>query len=436
MSELTFFILVNDEGESLLRCLQSLKNLPAKIILAVTGTSEALPDLRQFEAEKVYLPWEEDFSQARNRVLDLVATPWVGYLDADEALAPGSAARIAALLEAGRADAYYCSIKNLLPDQVLWHRGLRLWRHRPEHRFQGIIHEQIAPAIKGAGGSIQEGGFEIWHYGYLDAARQKDKARRNLKLCQKALLEEPGNTFMAYNLGLTYAQLKQTARAKNLLRAVTEKAAGEAEFLPSLYRTLVICCQETGEHTEAIQVADQGLTLFPWYAELYYLKALSLKECGRPWEAWEVLGRMPAKIKPGYPLSDGIPGHRTDALQAFCLRALGNWPRAAEAAFRALAAVPGNSEYLNLTLQCLKGVRSAADLPPVPPEVDPQDLETLGNNLLAGGFPEQALYLSNSCARLDSAKFKARVLKELAHQVLDDGVKRFGSLEGLERLNQ
>ena len=76
------------------------------------------------------------------------AGDWLMYLDADEVLVREDAERLRALTGRTWREAFYLAETNhtgeLEDGTAVTHSALRVFRNRPEYRFEGRLHEQIA----------------------------------------------------------------------------------------------------------------------------------------------------------------------------------------------------------------------------------------------------------------------------------------------------
>ncbi|MFD1904218.1 glycosyltransferase family 2 protein [Paenibacillus rhizoplanae] len=113
-------MIVRNEAQHLEQCLLSVQGRVSEIIIADTGSEDnSMAIARRFGARVIRLPWEHDFSKARNHTLQLASYGWILVLDADEALADWKLDDLQSLLESERADGYF------LPFYPLCGGGLR-----------------------------------------------------------------------------------------------------------------------------------------------------------------------------------------------------------------------------------------------------------------------------------------------------------------------
>src|ERR1700689_5331380 len=92
-------MIVKDEESTLARCLETVRSIVDEIVIADTGSTDATVQIaRSYRARVVDVPWEHDFSKARNAALRHGRCDWVLFLDADELLDPVEAKEIAMLV--------------------------------------------------------------------------------------------------------------------------------------------------------------------------------------------------------------------------------------------------------------------------------------------------------------------------------------------------
>jgi tetratricopeptide (TPR) repeat protein len=222
---LSVCLIVKDEEQNLPRVLRSVRGVADEIIVVDTGSGDASVEVARAEgARVVFHPWSGDFSAARNRALDEAAGDWVLMLDADEELTPTAAAALPGLLARPKAHGYLLTLINVYPDGGRTRAPvLRLFRRDRRYRYQFRIHEQIAPAIAGAGGSVASSNLEVLHYGYSEAEdRRKDRRARNLTALRREIEERPERGDLWYYLGAEYVKLLRLDEAASCLRRKIE----------------------------------------------------------------------------------------------------------------------------------------------------------------------------------------------------------------------
>jgi len=194
------------------RCLAAVAAAVDEIVIVDTGSSDRTIEIAlSFGARVVEHEWTGSFAEARNRSFDAASGDWLMYLDADEVLVREDAAMLRALTGRTWREAFYLSETNYTGDlddgSAVTHNALRVFRNRPEYRFEGRLHEQIAQCLPGyLPERLEATGIRVEHYGYLGAVRDsREKSRRNIELLRLQQAESPPTPFLHYNLGSEYA---------------------------------------------------------------------------------------------------------------------------------------------------------------------------------------------------------------------------------------
>jgi len=221
-------MIVRNGGQDLSRCLESVRGIVDEIVIADTGSTDGSVAVAQsFGATVISIPWENDFAAARNSALQHTSADWVLVLDADEQLDTQAQAQIADALRSPDADGYVITIRNYVHSltERLWdkaalvndgrlarasefagyleHENVRLFRNKPEIKFEGRIHETVGTGIERRGGKLGRANFSIHHFGFVASAERK--AEKNLfyrELGRQKIKDTPGNAQAHFELGL------------------------------------------------------------------------------------------------------------------------------------------------------------------------------------------------------------------------------------------
>ncbi len=215
MSSLGVVMIVKDEEDCLAECLESVRAIADEIIIGDTGsTDRSLAICRQFGARVLEVPWNDDFSRARNTVLAAATTDWLLHLDADEVVDPAGAKRIRAIVDADGfgADAVEVTLANYCDTPRAWRwvpvepddpaaRGasgyiatdlLRLFRNGCAFEYREAVHENITESVLEHGGKVRREPIIIHHYGYATSPESSAaKAAFYLDLARKKVVTRP-----------------------------------------------------------------------------------------------------------------------------------------------------------------------------------------------------------------------------------------------------
>lgn len=293
---LSLVMIVRDEEEMLPGCLEPLAPVVDEIVVVDTGSSDRTREIAaSFGARVIDFPWSSSFADARNASLDAATGDWVMYVDADEHLVPEDAAQLRDLLGKTWREAFYVVETNYTGGDesgaAVAHSALRIWRNRPEYRFEGRIHEQITPSMP----TYLPERFEVTqvrlrHFGYLKSRiNARGKSQRNIELLEREARESP-TPFTWYNLGSEHLALGDARRARSYLdrawNAVrTEPDWHQRGYAPLLTRRTVTARRESGDLEAAREAIREGLAVYPRHTDLLFELALTERADGKLDEA-------------------------------------------------------------------------------------------------------------------------------------------------------
>lgn len=216
MSKISFALIVKNGGEGLRKCLASIHPIADEILIVDTGsTDNSLEIAQQFEAKVFNLKWPDHFAEARNRSLEQCTGDWIFVIDADESLDENSRNEIKHAIQRTNIDGFYILTRNYTNNFLRadftacrdiegfsgWtpSHKTRLFRNKPEYRFQGRIHEVIDKSILDAGGRIDECNIIVHHFGGDQCSKEKIDLYK--KLTELKVKEDPNNPMGYYELG-------------------------------------------------------------------------------------------------------------------------------------------------------------------------------------------------------------------------------------------
>jgi glycosyltransferase involved in cell wall biosynthesis len=291
---LSLCMIVRDEEEMLPRCLAAIRDAVDEIVVVDTGSTDRTIEIaRSFGARVIEHAWTGSFAEARNVSFDAATGDWVMYLDADEVLVAGDAERLRAVTTRTWREAFYLVETNFTGElgdgTAVTHNALRVFRNRPEYRFEGRIHEQVAHRLPGGlPERLEVTDVRVEHYGYLGVVREaREKARRNIELLERQRDEgEEDSAFLEFNLGSEYAASGENERALrsfeiawDALREREDRAA--YGFVPSLLSRLVRARRINDRPEQALELAGEALELLPGFTDLVYEQAQAARDLGR-----------------------------------------------------------------------------------------------------------------------------------------------------------
>ncbi|WP_405173356.1 glycosyltransferase [Paenibacillus sp. FSL H8-0260] len=335
--DITLCMIIKNEANHLEKCLSSVRGLVSEIIIADTGSEDNSKEIAQrFGAKIIDIPWENDFSKARNISLEYATSAWVLVLDADEAVDHWSEELLQPLLGAEYIHGYWLPIIHYVGEipeaDFVTDHVCRLFKNDKRIIFRGSIHEEIASSIwELPAGEIAYADLRIFHYGYLeDELLRKNKYNRNLALINRGLRLQPNHLFLRYALGAEYYQQGQYKEAAEILLPLLTDAPAPSGYVSDIYLKTAYALQLCGRKQEAEEVFRMGSGLFPDFTDLLESYALLLLEQGKLSSAKHFLENalQSGNTAHKYPSSSGSGTYRTELLAGRVCEKLYQYPDA------------------------------------------------------------------------------------------------------------
>lgn len=277
---LSLCMIVKNEEHYLSRCLESVRGLVDEMIVVDTGSTDRTAEVAVSYGARVFnVPWQDDFSRARNNSLELARGEWILILDADESIASRDHERIRAWLQRDDLNAVTALQRHYLPSATVvgWQPGpggyeegepysgfvdvtcRRLFRNRPSLKFRNRVHEELVSVDPRQRLAQASGDWVIHHFGKAgshDLLRAKAEAYLRIGLLKVS--DDPRDPRAHYELGLQYAELRNWDAS---IPCFERALALEPGFRDSQLH-LAICHRQRGDHRkalEALSVAERTL---------------------------------------------------------------------------------------------------------------------------------------------------------------------------------
>ena len=205
-AQLSIGMIFKNESRCLERCLQSLQPLrravPCELVMADTGSTDGSREIAERYADVLFdFPWIDDFSAARNAVINRCTGKWFLSIDSDEWM-DEDIGELTELLKSPLRRAEQAGtviIRNYLSDRLSDgdyrdFLAIRLIRISSGLRYVGAIHEHV-PVVANEEPIIQLKCTILHHDGYvgLNDERGREKRERNLALIRSELEKDPDN---------------------------------------------------------------------------------------------------------------------------------------------------------------------------------------------------------------------------------------------------
>lgn len=279
---LSVAMIVRDEQDVLAESLRSVRPIADEIVVLNTGSTDRTPAVaREFGAKVIRADWTDDFSSARNQLIEHLAGDWILWLDAGERLDADSAALLREWIDQ-KADPHkvYMLTIEVPPAEpgASSERAVRprLMPRHPGLRFEGRVRETVLPAARTAGLEVDTAPATILRHARLhDPQRKVQRAQRDLELIALELiaLEKAGSASCPPRLliaqGEALGNLGEQDQAREaFVEAVRTSPRGSTEMLEAYYGLLTTYDSDPSRRDEQLNVGLAALEIYPFDAQL------------------------------------------------------------------------------------------------------------------------------------------------------------------------
>jgi len=239
-SLVSVLMLARDEASNIKKAINSVKSIADEILVLDTGSKDNTIKIAMAEeVDVVMVPWENDFSKARNMGLKMLKGKWILVLNADESLDLVNQGRLLRITKTPGKIAYRVKVSTYDIDGQFMHNSseLRLFPNVENLRYEGIVHEDVAQSLNEQKISILDEALVISH---LDGG--KDKALRLIKIIESHQSDDVQTLFaLAENYRITeeikksrglYQSLLEDKQNRDMdIKALCALRIGEFEYL-------------------------------------------------------------------------------------------------------------------------------------------------------------------------------------------------------------
>lgn len=225
------------------------------MVVLDTGSIDGTPELAAAcGAEVHHLQWPDDFSAARNHVLDLADADWNLVIDADEWIASGGE-QLRRWCR-GPARVGMLCIHSALEAKAQSDVSRRNWMRRllPRGvRYAGRVHEQPVSSLP-----CERIELHVAHDGYLEdqVARKRD---RNGPLLTRELQDRPGDPYLLYQLGKDAEQRGELTTASANYEMAFQRTSPNASWRHALVLRHLHCLGKSGRFDCALALAEREM---------------------------------------------------------------------------------------------------------------------------------------------------------------------------------
>jgi tetratricopeptide (TPR) repeat protein len=235
-------VLTRDSSRTIRQCIDALKPAVDDIVIVDTGSQDDTADIVESLGLDVhYFEWIDDFSAARNYAQSIAKHDWVITVDSDEILAdPGNIGVAASLFDARNMALSVIQLNRVGQEQEAFMTA-RMYQRSSGMKWTNPIHETLETAQGHRHMKLQTHPvyIRLLHDGYDDVAtNQEGKIRRNLRIIEKVLRNDPTNHVFLFYMGRELYKLGEFADAMKYIERAMRYDDGESGFTQEIARYL------------------------------------------------------------------------------------------------------------------------------------------------------------------------------------------------------
>jgi tetratricopeptide (TPR) repeat protein len=288
-------MIVRNNEKTIADAVGSIRRWVPDVVVVDTGSTDRTVEICRALGARVFdFTWCDSFSAARNESLKYAIGRWNFWMDSDDKIDDENGRKLQALAASDIAPeimGFVMQVHCPGPDgdtrtNVTVADHLKMFRNRPEIRFEGRIHEQVLASIRRAGGEVLMTDIFVVHAGADHSPEgQRAKLARDMRLLRLELREQPGHAFTLFNLGMTYADVGKHRLAAKRLRQALAASDPRESTVRKIYSLLANSLRELGRLDEARQICREGLTHYPKDPELRFREGVLAQDMGEWHEA-------------------------------------------------------------------------------------------------------------------------------------------------------
>jgi len=326
---LSLCMIVKNEENTLIDCLNSIKNVVDEIIIVDTGSTDRTKDIAKIYGAKIYdFKWTGDFSEARNYSLSKANCDWILILDADEVISPIDHDRLKELINKKQNVAYSITTRNYVNAFNLsgwtsngsiysreekgkgWFPStkVRLFPNKKGIKFYNKVHELVEPSLRGIGIQTKNCDVPIHHYGKLNDTHVMEKGEDYYKLGVQKQEGAITDLKSIYELAIQAGELDRHQEAIELWKKLLQANSSLSDdILLKAYVNMGHAYFHLGMYKEAYDVSKKAYFISPDSQDAIMNYCLSEVWIGEAEKAIAPIKTLLQK-KPDFPQGIGLLG--------------------------------------------------------------------------------------------------------------------------------
>lgn len=225
MNTLSVCIIAKNEEKNLPRCLESIKGIADEVILVDTGSVDNTINIaEEYNAKIIKFPWQNNFSSARNKALEIASKDWILCIDCDEALDTSQIYEMKNYLNNSSTIGFRLKLINIIDNKAYEGKHiLRIIKNNSGFYYSGRINETLLNSTYKDSyfNEIMNLEFLIYNFGFdFNKKSLTERCNRNIDIYLSYNENERNYLYYYYLANEYYLLGKYNLAANNYLKAL------------------------------------------------------------------------------------------------------------------------------------------------------------------------------------------------------------------------
>ncbi|PYY29579.1 glycosyltransferase family 2 protein [Paenibacillus illinoisensis] len=268
-------ILTLNEEKQIGESIKSILDYVEEVVVLDTGSTDRTIEEATVAGARVHqVKWVQDFSYARNELINLASSPYILMMDADERY-KGNGKDLLQYINQSSLPGRVKIINKLDGGEQTETFTIRIFPNNGVYKYKGTIHEQLTESDAVVVGEDTE--IPIYHFGYTkENIERKRKVDRNLDLLLRELDNNAEDPYLLYQIAKTFYVSKNYVEASSYYKMsllYLEENNLNYKFIPNLLLQYSYSLLNEKNWVELEKNLLESIEKYPDFTDLYYIYA-------------------------------------------------------------------------------------------------------------------------------------------------------------------
>lgn len=291
---LSLCMITKNDEKHLPNCLKNIKSFVDEIVIVDIGSRDSTIKIAEKAGAYVYkMEWDDDYSKAKNFCLDKANGRWILFIQANETISTEQLEKVPPLLDNPNVEGYLLHIDYCCKNYRIYSpvQSLRLFRNRKEYRYKYKAFERIPDEILG---NIKDADIMVVQN---DDYKLSMEFESLVSLLEEDLKQNMEDSYLQYMYGIELLNQKKYEESIAFFQRACKNVNFDYLFVPHLYKCLSWVFIYLKRYTEALDVLNDAIKLFPFYTDLLVLRGELYRQLNKYREAIQDLEKSLKVLK-------------------------------------------------------------------------------------------------------------------------------------------